>query len=249
MVKYNATLPSKIILITLVQLKYLWPIPIKKKRNLTILEPPPGKTNIRKVPPFQWVGVRPGKTIPPPPPPQWQCALKTYETSSCASLWVLIQKVTQRWYLTPLKISAFEPQLYPLCWRGYGLIESLFHILWSYPMLQSFWTGIFSLISDIAKDPFPLSPGLALLNLSIESIPLPLRTEVTHVLLAARLLITRMWKSTTPTVIKKTTQLIQTHYTYEKLWASDRKAYNNIQKAWSPWAHWYTQQFGSNIIP
>lgn len=66
------------------------------------------------------------------------------------------------------------------------------------------------------------SPDLALLILAIETFVLPVRHSVTHIHLAARLSINRLWKNPQPPTVLETLNLIHKHCTYELMLASNR---------------------------
>lgn len=77
-------------------------------------------------------------------------------------------------------------------------------------------------LSDIVQSHVPLSMALAQLNQTIENIPSAYRLVITHILLATKLCITRMWKSKRVPFIEETFELVNTHCSYEIMMASNR---------------------------
>lgn len=64
------------------------------------------------------------------------------------------------------------------------------------------------------------APDLVFLNLTIDSILQPARHVLTHILLAARPKITRLWKTDRAPTIEHTLDLVNLHYGYELTMAS-----------------------------
>lgn len=82
----------------------------------------------------------------------------------------------------------------PTCWRNGGSVGSIAHTLWFCKSLSSFWKQIFVLISISGTLSAP-TLTLALLHLGIEKYPLNSRVVIRHLLFAAKLNITRLWKT------------------------------------------------------
>lgn len=155
------------------------------------------------------------------PDDQWIRAHRlTYKVICCFTLWELSHKINLWWYLTQDKLSHFQDQRSKLYWRQWGKKGDLLHTLWGCKKLPAYWSSIFALIFTNAQTSISPSPDLALLNLGMESLPLYLRHTTTHILLAARLCITRIWKSCTPPSLSNTEDLIQLYCTYEHFMAS-----------------------------
>ena len=172
---------------------------------------------------------------------QWLMAFKTtYVSTKCANLWELYQKIMLRWYLTPYRLSRFVPGSSPLCWRHCGETGTLFHLMWDCPKVTQYWAGIYDLISCLFWVRLDPSPGMALLSLEMDLVPFHLRNLLSHILLVARLALVRHWKdiiSPTRSVVK---QIINTHGTYEQLFAHSVGKYPSISSIWEPWNQWYS---------
>lgn len=103
---------------------------------------------------------------------QWNKACKATQKATCYStLWKLTTKISLRWYLTPDKISRYSPQLCNRCWRNCGQKGDILHVLWDCPALSTYWNAIFNIISEITQQQVPMTPGIAILSLGIDSLP------------------------------------------------------------------------------
>lgn len=171
---------------------------------------------------------------------QWHVSCKANQSASkCTSLWELSVKITLRWYLTPVVLSKFDSHTSNTCWRLCSAKGDMIHILWSCPKLITYWTKIFNIISDLTQTQVPLDPALALLSLGIYKFPPNLRSTITHLLLAARLSITRKWKDYSPLTASDAIDLTNLHNTYERILASSLGSLHTYTKHWAPWNFWY----------
>lgn len=124
---------------------------------------------------------------------QWQKALQPiYKSTKCTTLWETTQKLHLRWYLTPSRLTKFNPSTCDQCWRCCSAKGDLLHIFWTCPRLRKYCNTIFQILSDVLHQDLHPTPDLAVLNLTIESVPPPYRHIGTHILLAARLCIARL---------------------------------------------------------
>lgn len=174
---------------------------------------------------------------------QWQKALQiTFTTTKSANLWEVTHKIL-RWYLTPYRISKFDPQTSPLCWRNCGQIGTLHHVLWKCPGLQSIWSKVFYLISKFIGSQITPNAAVAVLSLGIEYILPETRTIVTHILLSTRLVIMRHWKEANPPTFKEVVESTNSHATYELMFAAAQGNYQKMRAKWSSWYTWYTTKY------
>lgn len=75
-------------------------------------------------------------------------------------------------------------------------LAHLLHTLWSCKNLHSFWKSISTFMSNLTGNLTKLTPAVPLLSINLDIYPLNYRTIVAHILIAARLTITSLWKST-----------------------------------------------------
>lgn len=86
--------------------------------------------------------------------------------------------------------------------------------------LTNHWTNcIFHTISKNIAIPLELFLDLAILNLEIDTISVLSRTEVINILLTARLVLMRQWKSPSPPAVPEVLALVYLHSTYETTFA------------------------------
>lgn len=90
----------------------------------------------------------------------------------------------------------------------------------------------------------PLSPGLALLSLTIETLPIEARTVTIHILLSARLVLAGHWKDQVVPSIQEVITTSNMHAAYELLFASTQ---GKLQEAscWKIWSEWYKKDLRS----
>lgn len=115
----------------------------------------------------------------------------------------------------------------------------MIHIYWTCPHLRTYWSGIFSLIGRITNSQFPNDPSMAILSLGIETIPHPLRSIVSHILISARLELVRHWKRTEFPTLAEIVRTTNLHITYEVIFAASQGSYISRYPIWKPWIDWY----------
>ena len=70
---------------------------------------------------------------------QWKKSFQIInKASSCIEHWDNAQKITNRWYLTPYRLSKIYPTTSDMCWRCNEQTGNLLHTLWSCKTLRSF---------------------------------------------------------------------------------------------------------------
>lgn len=142
--------------------------------------------------------------------------------------------------ITPNTLQAlkFGNSFSPACWRKCGHTGSILHRVWSCNCLNKVWNTIFDIVSEITTQFLSPSPKLALLNLGINAIPPKFRHVNIHLLLVARITMTRHWKSDHNPPFIETIDIIQTHYMYEKTMASSSGSYKQSASRWHRWVYW-----------
>lgn len=63
---------------------------------------------------------------------------------------------------------------------------------------------------------------------------------ITYILLAARLCITRKFKSTSPPTLLEVLELTQIHYKFKHIMAASMGKLTQIDEMWKPWCSWKT---------
>lgn len=161
--------------------------------------------------------------------------MANHHATASVELWMLMHKLFLDWYYTPQKLNKIFPDVQPICWRNCGSLGTLLHIMWECPVIQQFWDDVFLKIRQITSLNLHKSPDMALLSLGIEKIPKQTRNLVTHILLAARLTITRKWKqSSTPDALE-VFSLVDLHKRYERISAIKLNRIPQFDMSWKLW--------------
>lgn len=73
-------------------------------------------------------------------------------------------KVLMRWYLVPAWIAKYMSTYSPNCFCVSTDAGTHHHIWWTCPLVQTFWTAIFHILSTLFNCPLNLNPAMTLLN-------------------------------------------------------------------------------------
>lgn len=151
--------------------------------------------------------------------------------SHCSTHWELYLKTLRRLYFTPFKLAKFYPACSPTCWRLCGENRTLAHTLWFCKSLRSYWCQIFSLICDILGQRVDPNLALALIHIGVKALPPRTISIIIHLLLATKLNITRLWRTTTPPSISNMISDLNLQSGMEKM-----LAFKNLQTQCSPYS-------------
>lgn len=105
-------------------------------------------------------------------------------------------KLMTRWYLTPMRLNKWFPQVSDRCWRCMKDKGSLLHIWWQCPLIANYWNEILDLIKLITETTQPLDAACCLMHISNWPLKKYKRSLTRHLLNAANSLIPIYWKST-----------------------------------------------------
>lgn len=102
--------------------------------------------------------------------------------------------ILHRSYMTPIRLSRCKQHQDTSCPRCGESSGSFYHLLWSCPIIQGYWTQVVWFFDDRMGSPLTLCPKQCLLGL----LPDPESIRHHHIFLqetlfTARLLITRVW--------------------------------------------------------
>lgn len=169
-------------------------------------------------------------------PDMWKRAFRlTYIASYCSNHWESYQKILHWWFLTRYHLSKIYLGHSVTCWRSCGSIGTIVHMLWYCRFISSYWRQIFSLISSISHTPSTYNPSLALLHLGIEKCHPNSRVVLTHLLLAAKLNITRFWKTSEPPNISYTITDLNLQCEMDRIVAGKNLCMAKFLSKWSSW--------------
>lgn len=127
------------------------------------------------------------------------------------------------------------PSSSSLCWRCNTKIGNLLHTLWGCKALSSFWKSISSFIASLTGNLIALTPAMALLGLNLDIYPINYRTIVANILLAARLTITRLWKSTLAPNLSDVILKLNSIAHFELMLVHKNDAIAKFTKVWLAW--------------
>lgn len=91
-----------------------------------------------------------------------QCTFK-----SCSQNVVAMEasyKVLSRWYLVPAWVNKFVSTHSPTCYRVCGETSMNLHIWWTCPLVHTFWTEMFGIISTLCGTSLSHEPIIAFLT-------------------------------------------------------------------------------------
>lgn len=159
------------------------------------------------------------------------------KASHCTSHHKMTIKITNRWYCTPFWLARFSPNVSPLCWREYGRVGNLLHILWHCPGLTSFWSQVFYLLATCTSILLKPQPALALLSINIDQCLSSHRPVVTHILVAARLIIPRKGKTNVSPNISDVVNMVNPNHTFKSLLAINTYKLIEFSQLWSIWIY------------
>lgn len=167
---------------------------------------------------------------------QWlKAAMASHKFSSCINHVELMRKIHLRWYLTPDRLAHMSLSSSRLCWRSCGQVGSLLHMWWVCPIISPFWLQVQALISEITGLQISLSPELAVLDIDLFDLPRPMQVIIHHILLAARISIARLWKTSTTPSLTELCNRINLSCHSEATLTPFNPCPAKRQDDWSPW--------------
>lgn len=151
-------------------------------------------------------------------------------------------KIFTKWYRTPDKINKFLPNISPKCWRCNAARGTLLHIWWECPLIQTYWTEIHHLITQITTFTPDYTPAQFLLHHT--SIPQRVykKSLVLHLINAANLCIPVHWRSTSPPSIPEWIRIVDRLAEIENLIHQTSDTPSKYRETWACWAHFKESQ-------
>ena len=169
------------------------------------------------------------------------------EASECKQIWNCTKsaslnesaietnyKVITRWYLVPARIAKYVQNYPEHCFRGCSSTGTYFHIWWSCPIAQSFWSEIFHIINILSEKKISLDPKTALLNLKPDNLSLTQFKLIIQLLTAAKQTLAKAWKS--PNLpLNEVVNRMNNAMIHAKMMAIDTDTITRFEKIWKPW--------------
>lgn len=145
-------------------------------------------------------------------------------------------KILTRWYRYPTLLRRMYPSTSDCCWRCNAAPGTMLHVWWECPLLLVFWESVYALYNHVTGSRLTVSPASGLLNI----LPGPLSTLkkglLKHFLTAARTVIPRHWKSTTPPSRAEWLAELNNLMRMENLMAEDAGTIESFITSWSAWS-------------
>lgn len=165
---------------------------------------------------------------------EWEDACKKVSTKLSDRLTQLY--IMHRAYLTPLRLTKFKPDQNPQCPRCDNSSCTFFHLFWSCPVIQEYWSQIVKFIHDEMGSPLTLCPKQCLLGI----FPDPDSDKFHKIFLQeslfmARLLIARKWLQPLPPTLQEWISAVNTVLPYKKEIYAHRGCPAKYGKIWDAW--------------
>lgn len=168
---------------------------------------------------------------------EWEDALDNCKAVSTR----LADRLTQlyilhRSYLTPIRLARFKAQHNPLCPRCDSPSSSFFHLIWTCPAIQDYWSHVVQFIHDEMGSPLRLCPKQCLLGIC----PDP-DSDKFHIiflketLFIARLLIARKWLRIETPTIQEWIAAVNIVLPYKKEIYAHIGCPSKYEKIWNSW--------------
>lgn len=178
-------------------------------------------------------------------PRQWRHIWEAASRSSICTVYRENQyKILYMWYHTPEFLHARFQSVSPLCWRCGSDVGSTYHIFWTCPRITPYWRIVRKLIKEVTHRNLPLKPIHFLLGLPYMRKPKNLRKFISHILTAARCLISTRWKNPLPPSIRDFVQRITDVKYIEYLTARFNNSVPQFEGIWAPWS----SHFDSTVV-
>uniref|UniRef100_A0A8C5PDV9 Reverse transcriptase n=1 Tax=Leptobrachium leishanense TaxID=445787 RepID=A0A8C5PDV9_9ANUR len=146
-------------------------------------------------------------------------------------------KIISFWYRSPLLMARISDNGDPSCWRNCSQTGSYLHIWWTCPRIRIYWTLISTLLTKLTDHTPQFNPEVYLLLQVEGSISGLKRSILLRVLLCARALVPRHWRSPSlPSISELVTRVQELRLAEETLVSSDktRQAFHDT------WYYWDT---------
>lgn len=173
---------------------------------------------------------------------QWEAALDLVHTSSPCARHSLIQlKIILRVHWTKAKLAKIFPNMDSSCPRCQNQPADLFHMFWSCPLLQAFWTDIFNAYSVMSGTTIPPNPICAIFGFTDEtrSIKSDFYIVIAFTSLLARRQILLQWKEQRPPTFRKWINDTMSFLKLEKIRYTLKGSIQRFERTWNTFLTYY----------
>lgn len=146
-------------------------------------------------------------------------------------------KYLARWYATPDKLSKFQLDKSPNCWRSYSVVGTMAHLWWDCPIIKKYWQELIQLIEKIMGIAIPVDSWVCLFHGS-EELNRRYKLSITPVLLnSAKSLIPKKWQEAMGPSIREWIARVNETYILEKTEDADPSSGEGVDSG-AKWAKW-----------
>uniref|UniRef100_A0A8C5MBI0 Reverse transcriptase domain-containing protein n=1 Tax=Leptobrachium leishanense TaxID=445787 RepID=A0A8C5MBI0_9ANUR len=169
---------------------------------------------------------------------QWR---DSYELIHRGSIQARLQSTSYKlitlWYSTPTLLFRMGLRLTTNCWRCDAPSGTYLHMWWECAALAPFWCQIRDTVRDVADLDLPFTPAVFLLTHTQCSVKAMKKSVVLPILMTARLLVARFWKSAHAPAYREWLARMEEVRTQEDLAA---RMTDTVEKHLRKWQHWCT---------
>uniref|UniRef100_A0A2D4M7V7 Reverse transcriptase zinc-binding domain-containing protein n=1 Tax=Micrurus spixii TaxID=129469 RepID=A0A2D4M7V7_9SAUR len=99
-----------------------------------------------------------------------------------------------------MRLAKMYPNMKPACWKNKKTQSTFYHMWWSCPEAQRYWTKIRQWLQEIVKEQIEFEQELFMLGIFKKKYEKKIKCIVLHILTAARISYAQCWKHsyTTP---------------------------------------------------
>lgn len=145
-------------------------------------------------------------------------------------------RIIHRTYLTPLRLRTMGRNRNANCPKCQNPDTGLFHMLWSCPVIYTYWTNLINYVTTQVLLPGVLTPEVCLMGLVDDLAPhIRTRTLLRSLLFYGRKLIALKWMSPTPPTVKAWIKLVNDKLPIIKLTYMARHCPQKFEAVWDPW--------------
>lgn len=157
------------------------------------------------------------------------------KSSICTKIQETNYKILTRWYYTPQILHKYYPATSDRCWKCQADRGALFHIFWSCPRLNHFWTTVRHVTQKFTDHKIPDNPAFFRLHTSRIPAKCYQKSIVRHLLNAAKACIPFLWKNSMPPSIGTWLHKVEDIKKLEDPILTAQNKQEKHSKAWRLW--------------
>lgn len=141
-------------------------------------------------------------------------------------------------YITPSRLSRYKPGTDPTCPRCGDTDSNFYHLIWSWPPIQQYWTQIITFLHDRKGSSLTLCPRQCLLGLiPVSKNEKYLTIFLQETLFTARMQIAQLWLRPVSPTFQQWKRAINLTLPYKRVLYSHRGCPGKFNKIWNRWVN------------